>query len=54
MGAPQVPVAEAQEEVEEFHDVEEGPDVEEAAPAFEVKVRALAEARRRSLRSYKS
>ena len=54
MGARQVPVAGAQEEVEEFHDVEELPDVEEAAAAFEAEVRALADARRRSLRSYKS
>ena len=54
MGALQDPVAEAQEEVEEFHDVEELPDVEEAAAAFEAEVRALADARRRSLRSYKS
>ena len=51
---PQVPLAGAQEDVEEFHDVVEGPDVEEAAVAFEAEVLALAEARRRSLRSYKS
>ena len=54
MGEAQVPVAEAQEDVEEFHDVVEVPDVEEAAVAFEAEVRALAEARRRSLRRYKS
>ena len=54
MGEPQVPLAEAQEDVEEYHDVVEVPDVEEAAVAFEAEVRALAEARRRSLRSYKS
>ena len=54
MGMPQVPVADAREEVEEFHDVVEGPDVEEAAAAFDAEVRALAAARRRSLRSYRS
>ena len=54
MGEPQIPLAEAQEDVEEYHDVVEVPDVEEAAVAFEAEVRALAEARRRSLRSYKS
>ena len=54
MEEPQIPLAEAQEDVEEYHDVVEVPDVEEAAVAFEAEVRALAEARRRSLRSYKS
>ena len=53
MGEPRIPLAEAQEDNEEFHDVVEVPDVEEAAVAFEAEVRALAEARRRSLRSYK-
>ena len=42
MGEAQVPVAEAQEDVEEFHDVVEVPDVEEAAIAFEAEVWALA------------
>jgi len=54
MGERQIPMAEAQEDVEEYHDVVEVADVEEAAVDFEAEVRALAEARRRSLRSYKS
>ena len=54
MGERQIPLAEAQEDGEEYHDVVEVADVEEAAHDFEAEVGALADARRRSLRSYKS